>query len=69
MLYALCLQVYAGWWKGILKGKEGLFPSNYVRELMASKEDKESSDAALDETGKTHQMSGLFIIGAATPSH
>ena len=68
-----------GWSRGILNGKEGFFPSSYVRELEASGEDKESCDAAVD-TGKTHQMSigfslkellhhqiNLFIATSPTP--
>ena len=50
-----------GWSCGILNGKEGFFPSNYVRERHASGEDKESCDAAV-ETGKTRTMSIGFSL-------
>lgn len=34
-----------------MNGKSGLFPSNFVKELEASGEDGEPTDAVADETG------------------
>lgn len=52
-LRVVCAQVEEGWWSGMFNGKAGLFPSNFVKELDATKEDGESSDTTADETGKT----------------
>lgn len=30
------LQVEEGWWEGILNGKTGMFPSNFIKELSDS---------------------------------
>lgn len=45
----ISLQVEEGWWSGILNGKAGLFPSNFVKELESA-DDGETQDA-LDDTG------------------
>ena len=38
LLYPVSLQaVDGGWWEGTLNGKVGWFPSNYVKEISASK--------------------------------
>ena len=38
LLYYVFLQaVDGGWWEGTLNGKVGWFPSNYVKEISASK--------------------------------
>ncbi|GAA6082841.1 CD2-associated protein isoform X1, partial [Tachysurus ichikawai] len=36
-------EVEEGWWSGIMNGKTGLFPSNFVKEIETS-EDGESND-------------------------
>lgn len=33
-------EVEEGWWKGTVKGKTGVFPSNFVEEIDAAEEDK-----------------------------
>ncbi|KAM6992729.1 CD2-associated protein [Tautogolabrus adspersus] len=59
-------EVEEGWWSGILNGKSGLFPSNFVKELDAAGEDAETNDtggaAAADETD------GNGIESVATPT-
>lgn len=30
------MQVEEGWWEGILNGKTGMFPSNFIKELSDS---------------------------------
>lgn len=48
-----CLvQVEEGWWSGSLKGKSGLFPSNFVKEMDAAEGEAETNDVAGDEAGK-----------------
>uniref|UniRef100_A0A803V0W8 CD2 associated protein n=1 Tax=Ficedula albicollis TaxID=59894 RepID=A0A803V0W8_FICAL len=43
-------EVEEGWWSGILNGKAGMFPSNFVKELEST-DDGETQDAhALDDT-------------------
>ncbi|TSN30249.1 CD2-associated protein [Bagarius yarrelli] len=42
-------EVEEGWWSGIMNGKSGLFPSNFVKEIETS-EDGESSEVP-DESG------------------
>lgn len=38
LLFGVSLQaVDGGWWEGTLNGKVGWFPSNYVKEISASK--------------------------------
>ncbi|NXY81581.1 CD2AP protein, partial [Alcedo cyanopectus] len=44
----ISVQVEDGWWSGILNGKAGLFPSNFVRELEVV-DDGETQDT-LDDT-------------------
>lgn len=35
--FCFCLvQVEEGWWEGILNGKTGMFPSNFIKELSDS---------------------------------
>ena len=43
----LCLQVEEGWWSGLLNGKFGLFPSNFVKEM------EESDEADAPDNGTT----------------
>lgn len=44
-------EVEDGWWSGMVNGKSGLFPSNFVKEMDGSEED-ESNDAGDDSDGK-----------------
>lgn len=42
-----------GWWRGVLNGKEGVFPSNFVEEIVPDlPKHKSSSQEDLDLTGK-----------------
>lgn len=45
----ISVQVEEGWWSGILNGKAGMFPSNFVKELEST-DDGETQDA-LDDAG------------------
>lgn len=49
MCVCVCVEVEEGWWSGIVNGKTGLFPSNFVKEIETS-EDGESAEVA-DEPG------------------
>ncbi|XP_057678481.1 CD2-associated protein isoform X1 [Corythoichthys intestinalis] len=42
-------EVEEGWWSGIINGKSGLFPSNFVKEVDTTKEDGDSNDTTPDE--------------------
>ncbi|XP_053469947.1 CD2-associated protein isoform X1 [Ictalurus furcatus] len=44
-------EVEEGWWSGIMNGKTGLFPSNFVKEIETS-EDGESNDVADEPDSK-----------------
>lgn len=53
----ISIQVEEGWWSGILNGKVGMFPSNFVKELEST-DDGETQDA-LDDTGSV-----LFVANS-----
>uniref|UniRef100_A0A3Q3D8T4 Osteoclast-stimulating factor 1 n=1 Tax=Hippocampus comes TaxID=109280 RepID=A0A3Q3D8T4_HIPCM len=36
-------EVEEGWWSGVINGKSGLFPSNFVKEVDVAKEDGDSN--------------------------
>ncbi|XP_077408470.1 CD2-associated protein isoform X1 [Vanacampus margaritifer] len=55
-------EVEEGWWSGIVNGKSGLFPSNFVKELDVSKEDGDSNETTPDEAD------GHGVENTATPS-
>ncbi|KAM7367590.1 hypothetical protein PAMP_013876 [Pampus punctatissimus] len=55
-------EVEEGWWNGVFNGKQGLFPSNFVKELEATGEDGESNDTVVDETD------GSGMESTATPT-
>ncbi|XP_072296579.1 CD2-associated protein [Eucyclogobius newberryi] len=59
-------EVEEGWWSGTFNGKSGLFPSNFVKELDASAEDGESSEATPEETGMKDD--GPASENASTPT-
>ncbi|XP_061609013.1 CD2-associated protein isoform X2 [Phyllopteryx taeniolatus] len=42
-------EVEEGWWSGVINGKSGLFPSNFVKEVEVTKEDGDSNDSTADE--------------------
>lgn len=37
-IITVTLQVPGGWWEGMLSGRSGWFPSNYVREIKPKSE-------------------------------
>ncbi|XP_074541086.1 CD2-associated protein [Halichoeres trimaculatus] len=43
-------EIEEGWWSGSLKGKSGLFPSNFVKEVDSTEAESETNDVAADET-------------------
>ncbi|CAG5950301.1 unnamed protein product [Menidia menidia] len=52
-------EIEEGWWSGVINGKSGLFPSNFVKELDASEEDPESNETTSDETdGSATEVTG-----------
>lgn len=61
------MQVEEGWWEGVLNGKTGMFPSNFIKELSGesdelgisqdeqlSKSSKESHPTELEREGEDH---------------
>ncbi|KAL6096244.1 cd2ap [Pungitius sinensis] len=57
-------EVEEGWWNGNFNGKSGLFPSNFVKELDATREDGDTIEGAADETDE----SGMESAGAPPAS-
>lgn len=48
-----CLQVEEGWWEGVLNGKTGMFPSNFIKELSGESDDLGvSQDEQLSKSSK-----------------
>lgn len=47
------LQVEEGWWEGVLNGKTGMFPSNFIKELSGESDDLGmSQDEQLSKSSK-----------------
>uniref|UniRef100_A0A3Q2XZV5 Osteoclast-stimulating factor 1 n=1 Tax=Hippocampus comes TaxID=109280 RepID=A0A3Q2XZV5_HIPCM len=42
-------EVEEGWWSGVINGKSGLFPSNFVKEVDVAKEDGDSNGTTPEE--------------------
>ncbi|XP_077443254.1 CD2-associated protein [Stigmatopora argus] len=42
-------EVEEGWWSGIINGKTGLFPSNFIKEVDFAKEEGDLNDSTPDE--------------------
>lgn len=36
--YVSCVQVEEGWWEGVLNGKTGMFPSNFIKDVGSETE-------------------------------
>ncbi|XP_061668437.1 CD2-associated protein [Syngnathoides biaculeatus] len=54
-------EVEEGWWSGVINGKSGLFPSNFVKEVEVTKEDGDSNDSTADEAdGQGVENSGTL---------
>ncbi|XP_038655817.1 CD2-associated protein isoform X1 [Scyliorhinus canicula] len=58
-------EVEEGWWKGVLNEKTGLFPSNFVKELIDPTEDGESNEV-LSETDVL--VKELIAVGPTSPT-
>ncbi|XP_054617989.1 CD2-associated protein [Dunckerocampus dactyliophorus] len=60
-------EVEEGWWSGVLNGKSGLFPSNFVKEVDVTKDDGDSNDTTPDEADgngvETTQSSPQSALG------
>lgn len=47
------MQVEEGWWEGVLNGKTGMFPSNFIKELSGESDDLGiSQDEQLSKSSK-----------------
>uniref|UniRef100_A0A8C6PFK3 Osteoclast-stimulating factor 1 n=1 Tax=Nothobranchius furzeri TaxID=105023 RepID=A0A8C6PFK3_NOTFU len=49
-------EVEEGWWSGSLKGKSGLFPSNFVEELEIAGEEAEPNSPSVNVTGNENKF-------------
>ncbi|XP_051881133.1 CD2-associated protein isoform X2 [Pristis pectinata] len=58
-------EVEEGWWKGILNEKTGLFPSNFVKELIDQNEDGETNEL-LSEPDMA--IKDLIGVGPSSPT-
>lgn len=53
ILLFTCVQVEEGWWEGVLNGKTGMFPSNFIKELSGESDDLGiSQDDQLSKSSK-----------------
>ena len=53
VLLFTCVQVEEGWWEGVLNGKTGMFPSNFIKELSGESDDLGiSQDDQLSKSSK-----------------
>lgn len=52
-LFFTSLQVEEGWWEGVLNGKTGMFPSNFIKELSGESDELGlSQDEQLSKSSK-----------------
>ncbi|XP_041044394.1 CD2-associated protein isoform X2 [Carcharodon carcharias] len=58
-------EVEEGWWKGALNEKTGLFPSNFVKELIDQTEDGESNEVLSEADVPVKDLIGM---GPASPT-
>lgn len=47
----LILQEEEGWWEGVLNGKTGVFPSNFV-EIIGTEDEEPNNDLSESQPGK-----------------
>lgn len=47
----IILQEEEGWWEGVLNGKTGVFPSNFV-EIIGTEDEEPSNDLSESQPGK-----------------
>lgn len=50
------MQVEEGWWEGILNGKTGMFPSNFIKELS------DSDDVGIAQEEQLKSSKEKFIL-------
>lgn len=51
------MQVEEGWWEGILNGKTGMFPSNFIKELS------DSDDVGIAQEEQVKSSKEKIVIG------
>jgi len=55
----ICVQEEEGWWEGVLNGKTGMFPSNFVQDLDEAGETAETPDTKIGEPLSSTYFQGL----------
>ncbi|XP_059837565.1 CD2-associated protein isoform X1 [Hypanus sabinus] len=60
-------EVEEGWWKGILNEKTGLFPSNFVKELIDQNEDGETDEVLIEPDVHIKDLIGLGPLSPTSP--
>ncbi|XP_072913354.1 CD2-associated protein isoform X3 [Hemitrygon akajei] len=60
-------EVEEGWWKGILNEKTGLFPSNFVKELIDQNEDGETDEVLIEPDVPIKDLIGLGPLSPTSP--
>lgn len=56
------MQVEEGWWEGILNGKTGMFPSNFIKELS----DSDDAGIAQEEQVKPSKKKNNYSCSVCT---
>lgn len=60
-------QVEEGWWEGVLNGKTGMFPSNFIKELSDSDDTGTVQQEQLIKPSKdTNVNSPFFVLALVT---
>lgn len=64
------MQVEEGWWEGVLNGKTGMFPSNFIKELSGESDDLGiSQDEQLSKSSKeVPRARGVGAPAGAAPA-
>ncbi|XP_069742861.1 CD2-associated protein isoform X2 [Narcine bancroftii] len=60
-------EVEEGWWKGLLNEKTGLFPCNFVKELIDPNEDRETNEVLSDPDMTTKDVTGVGPLSPTSP--
>ncbi|XP_048453296.1 CD2-associated protein isoform X6 [Rhincodon typus] len=61
-------EVEEGWWRGILNEKIGLFPSNFVKELIDQTDDGDSSEISTEPDVPVKDLIGLGPTSPTSPT-
>ncbi|XP_072412690.1 CD2-associated protein isoform X4 [Chiloscyllium punctatum] len=61
-------EVEEGWWRGILNEKIGLFPSNFVKELIDQTEDGDSNEVLSEPDVPVKDLIGLGPTSPTSPT-